>query len=130
MSFGSGGIAITFVGGSNGASRVTGIAALPGGRILAIGSASASEANGSGVALVSFGVNGSLDTTFGGSGKVIFYFMGMTTASANGLALQPDGKILVVGGLFDLARYLPDGSLDTTFGAGGKVTSAFAVPGD
>jgi uncharacterized delta-60 repeat protein len=129
-SFGSGGVATTFVGGSDGPSRVTGIAALPGGRILAIGSGSASEANGSGFALVSYGVNGGLDTTFGGSGTVIFYFMGMITASANAVALQPDGKILVIGGVFDLARYLPDGSLDTTFGAGGKVTTAFASPGD
>jgi uncharacterized delta-60 repeat protein len=130
LSFGSGGVATTFVGGSDGPSRVTGIAALPGGRILAIGSGSASEANGSGFALVSYGVNGGLDTTFAGSGTVIFYFMGMITASANALALQPDGKVLVIGGLFDLARYLPNGSLDTSFGAGGKVTTAFALPGD
>jgi uncharacterized delta-60 repeat protein/uncharacterized repeat protein (TIGR01451 family) len=49
------------------------------------------------------------------------------------LALQPDGKI-VVGGYavnnsgdkdFALVRYNYDGTLDTTFGAGGKVTTDF-----
>jgi uncharacterized delta-60 repeat protein len=54
--------------------------------------------------------------------------------SATAIALQPDAKI-VVGGTsspdsssqsFGVARLNPDGSLDPTFGAGGKVTTAFA----
>jgi len=53
------------------------------------------------------------------------------------LALQPDGKI-VAGGYavnlagnrdFALVRYNYDGSLDSTFGTGGKVTTDFSVPG-
>jgi uncharacterized delta-60 repeat protein len=66
---------------------------------------------------------GLLDPTFGTGGKVTTHFMG------NGLALQSDGKIVVVGRTsalpspFVVARYNPDGSLDTTFGTGGTVTT-------
>ena len=35
------------------------------------------------------------------------------------IAFQPDGKILVVGSNFDLARFEPDGSFDTGFGSDG-----------
>jgi len=80
-------------------------------------------------ALVRYNPNGSLDTTFNGTGKV-------TTAmgaygSVNDLALQPDGKLLVAGAgdngshlVFALARYNPNGSLDTSFNGTGKVMTA------
>ncbi len=49
------------------------------------------------------------------------------------LARQADGKLLAGGRSgplgthnFALARFLPNGALDTTFGTGGKVTTAFA----
>ncbi len=56
-------------------------------------------------------------------------------ASVNMLALQPDGKILVVGEFFEasgqprhcLARFLPDGSLDESFG---NETTFFELPGE
>jgi uncharacterized delta-60 repeat protein len=48
------------------------------------------------------------------------------------VALQPDGKIVTAGSTYGsetfegvLVRYLPDGSLDTTFGDAGKVTTDF-----
>jgi uncharacterized delta-60 repeat protein len=48
------------------------------------------------------------------------------TAAADTMVLQPDGKIVVVGRTWpesgSLARLNPDGSLDTSFGAGGFVT--------
>lgn len=74
---------------------------------------------------------GSLDTTFGTTGKVTTS-IGAGADRIYALALQPDGKI-VVGGIenitgvdndFALVRYNPDGSLDTTFGIGGKVSTA------
>src|SRR4051794_18829946 len=71
---------------------------------------------------------GNLDPTFGpGTGKVTTAF-GTSTATVNDIALQSDGKIIAVGSSslatssFALARYNTDGSLDTTFGSGGKVT--------
>lgn len=46
----------------------------------------------------------------------------------NTAAIQPDGKIVAAGvssGRFGLVRYNPTGSLDATFGTGGKVTTSF-----
>jgi uncharacterized delta-60 repeat protein len=48
----------------------------------------------------------------------------VTAIAAHGLAIQPDGKLVVAGGIyaaggsadFALARYNPDGTLDTSFG--------------
>ncbi len=65
--------------------------------------------------------SGGLDPGFGG-GKVSTAFGGDDSA----MALQADGKIVMVGGSgsdFVLARYNADGSLDTSFGAGGLVTT-------
>ena len=70
---------------------------------------------------------GDLDPTFGNGGKRTDW-----TGFASGVAIQPDGKIVVVGGCcspgndFRVARYNPDGSPDTTFGGGtGRVTTDF-----
>jgi uncharacterized delta-60 repeat protein len=67
---------------------------------------------------------GGLDPSFGSGGLVATDFGGRTP---QGIALQPDGKIIVVGGSPDvaLARYNPDGTLDGTFGSGGLVTTVF-----
>src|SRR5438309_1488545 len=74
---------------------------------------------------------GDLDTTFNGTGKVITDFAGAND-QAGSVALQSDGKIVVAGSSdpggnldFALARYNADGSLDTTFGGTGKVTTDF-----
>ena len=74
--------------------------------------------------------DGSLDATFGVGGKVTTDFAG-GTGWINAVVLQPDGK-LVVGGFhlvdhFMLVRYLPDGTLDPTFGSGGRVTTDFGT---
>ena len=70
---------------------------------------------------------GDLDTTFGAGGKVIsdfgsFYDLGFS------VALQADGKILVVGDSnsgIALARYTSTGALDTAFNGTGMVTTSF-----
>ena len=73
--------------------------------------------------LVRFNTDGSLDTTFDGDGRVNTDFFG-NSDEANAIALQTDGKIVVAGSAYNnatskdefaLARYNPDGSLDTTF---------------
>jgi uncharacterized delta-60 repeat protein len=68
---------------------------------------------------------GDLDPTFGGDGLVTTDFGG--TDPARAVAVQSDGKIVVVGGSgdFALARYNQDGSLDTGFGGDGTVTTDF-----
>jgi len=73
---------------------------------------------------------GDLDPSFGSGGKVTTDFA-TGDDDALALALQPDGKVIAVGGAggandFALARYNTDGSLDTSFGTGGKVTTDFS----
>lgn len=51
---------------------------------------------------------------------------------AQAMAIQPDGKIVVVGtalGKLALARFNPDGAIDKTFGTGGTVTTAVGLGG-
>jgi uncharacterized delta-60 repeat protein len=76
------------------------------------------------------------DPTFGDGGRVLTDFAGGTDW-ANALVVQPDGKIIAVGGARDanglglaLARYNSDGSLDTAFGSRGKVFTSFNPGGD
>ncbi|MEP6601811.1 MAG: delta-60 repeat domain-containing protein [Nitrospirota bacterium] len=76
---------------------------------------------------------GQLDRTFGVGGKVQTDFDG-NSDYGRGLALQPDGKLVVVGfsGVYPgfnsaVARHNSDGSLDTTFGNGGIVISHFST---
>ncbi len=72
-------------------------------------------------AIVRYNSNGTLDTAFSGDGKLTMEF-GTTAGgggSANALAIQSDGKIVVVGSDgadFAIARFNTDGTLDTTFG--------------
>jgi uncharacterized delta-60 repeat protein len=88
-------------------------------------------------AVARYNSNGSLDTTFGTNGKVTTDFPGLA-AVASSVVIQPDGKILVAGGAFPnftflgdfkLVRYNSNGSLDTTFGVGGIVTTSFPGQG-
>ncbi|MCJ7509854.1 MAG: peptidoglycan DD-metalloendopeptidase family protein [Dehalococcoidia bacterium] len=73
--------------------------------------------------LARYNANGSLDAGFDGDGMVTTLYAGDVHAKAYAVAIQGDGKIVVAGTCgvgptwnFCLARYLPDGSLDTTFG--------------
>ena len=84
-----------------------------------------------------YNVDGTLDTTFGRDGKVRTDFPGLA-AVASSVLIQPDGKILVAGGAFplftflgdfELVRYNRNGSLDTSFGNGGIVTTSFPGQG-
>ncbi len=73
--------------------------------------------------------NGSLDTSFSDDGMETTDFGGYFD-SANAVALQGDGKIVVVGidfasGDFPIARYNPNGSLDTSFSGDGLQTTDF-----
>jgi uncharacterized delta-60 repeat protein len=68
--------------------------------------------------------DGSLDNTFGGDGKVIINMFGYEFAT--GLAIASDGKIVASGNNQDfvdkgrVARLLPNGSLDSSFGNEGR----------
>src|SRR5262245_28800636 len=80
--------------------------------------------------------DGDLDPTFGIGGRVSYWDPSGGWLSGSASAIQSDGKIIVagsIGGLewadFVLTRFKADGSLDTTFGIGGKVTTDFGQGG-
>ena len=82
--------------------------------------------------LFRFNVDGSIDNTFATNGSVITP-MGIADDRARAILTQPDGKIVVAGTCnngvdsdFCAARYLPNGTLDASFGSGGKVITAFS----
>jgi uncharacterized delta-60 repeat protein len=75
--------------------------------------------------------DGSLDATFGSAGTTTVAF-GSLANPLGGAARQPDGKIVVAGYTQDgedvaVARLNTNGSLDATFGIGGKATVDFGV---
>jgi uncharacterized delta-60 repeat protein len=87
-------------------------------------------------ALARYNADGSLDATFDTDGKVTTA-IGSASDGASAVAIQSDGKIVTAGWSYNgtnldfaLARYNTDGSLDTTFGTGGKVTTPIGVTDD
>jgi len=117
-------------------SGINAIALQSNGKILATGFLSDSLKNY--LALVRYNMDGSFDSTFGNGGIVKTLIidtaiMGGAYNCANTIALQNDGKIVVAGYSFysplynlykyysTMARYNINGSLDTSFGNGGKV---------
>ena len=71
---------------------------------------------------------GDLDPTFSGDGRQLTDFG--AGDSGEGVAIQPDGKIVVAGSSsgsdFALARYNLDGSLDSSFSGDGRQTTDFS----
>ena len=123
-SFNGTGVVVTPMGGGN--DYAHGVAIAAGGRIVVAGF-SHNGANND-VAVARYLTDGSLDATFGGTGKV-------TTAVGSGddrghaVVLQPDGRIVVAGLAFNGAnndfavlRYTDAGALDASFNLTGKAT--------
>jgi uncharacterized delta-60 repeat protein len=88
---------------------------------------------GFGFTVARYDSSGNLDSSFGVGGQVSTSFGSSVFVDANSVISQPDGKVVVAGDIkdngkydFALARYNNDGSLDTSFGTGGKVTTDFA----
>jgi uncharacterized delta-60 repeat protein len=101
------------------------------GKIVTVGS-SILSGQGRAYEMARFNSDGSLDTTFGTSGLVRTSFgLAGKFDGISDLAIQSDGKILVVGTSnydasgdeeWSMARYDSSGNLDPTFGSGGKLT--------
>jgi uncharacterized delta-60 repeat protein len=124
-SFDVDGRVITDAGGSGYASSV---ALQLDGKIVAAGHVFNVATSQQDFALVRYLPDGTLDSTFSGDGRLTTDFGASSGASA--VALQRDGKIVAAGGAastFALARYLPNGTLDTTFDDDGRVTTSFST---
>ncbi|PYL56293.1 MAG: hypothetical protein DMF30_10320 [Verrucomicrobia bacterium] len=114
------------------------VALQPDGKLVVVGQTyTNNDFSGEDFAVARYNTDGTLDTTFGVHGKVRTDFPGLA-AVASSVLVQPDGKILVAGGAFplftflgdfELVRYNPNGSLDTSFGNGGIVTTSFPGQG-
>ena len=126
--FGAGGV-VTFPFAGGGA---TAVAVQSNGQILAGGSVSDPDGNGTDFGIVRLNVDGTLDTTFGTGGHVFTNF-GQGMAGVRKLAVQPNGRIVALGTIrtgahnthLAVARYTAAGVPDATFGAGGSVSLSF-----
>jgi uncharacterized delta-60 repeat protein len=124
--FGSGGYAVADFRNAS----VTGIdVATFGDKTYAAGIYTAPGAAQSRIALAAFDRAGRADPSLGGDGTVVTDVVAMAAYQPFGeMAVQPDGKIVVVTALrygppavspeFTVARFNPNGSTDTTFGGG------------
>jgi len=127
--FGTGGTVVTAIGNRDNVAFA--VAIQSDGKIVAAGYSSNID-TGISFTLVRYNADGSLDTSFGNGGKVITPNNGLFHA----VAIQPDGKIIAAGKMFfggeadgasfALLRYNTNGSLDTSFGTGGIVTTQFS----
>ncbi|MGB5014141.1 MAG: hypothetical protein WBO68_08930, partial [Pyrinomonadaceae bacterium] len=102
----------------------------PDGKIVAVGSTDP-ESDAGLCALTRYNPNGSLDTTFGGDGRVTILVSGLPDCVLEAAAIQSDGKIVAAGRVFNpggffnqmaVVRVLPNGDPDTTFSGDGVIT--------
>jgi uncharacterized delta-60 repeat protein len=109
--------------------------ALVGDKVLVSGTAFGLKPKTSDFEIARFNSDGSLDQTFGNNGSIQTPFGSKPGdfATADAMAVQADGKIVVAGTAnvlmnkqliseLAVARYTPNGALDTTFGNNGELT--------
>ena len=132
VSLNSTGTVITTIGSGGDVAR--GVALQPDGKIVLAGYCS--NGTSSDFCLARYLASGTLDVSFNGSGTVITP-IGVGDDYAISLALQPDGKIIVAGVCsngansdFCLARYLANGTFDTSFNSTGKVITPIGSSDD
>ncbi|MEI8007678.1 MAG: delta-60 repeat domain-containing protein [Bacteroidota bacterium] len=123
--FGSKGMVKTSL--KSGEDLLSSIVLLPDNKILVSGSAYNGTHND--FAMLKFLPQGGIDTTFGTKGMFLMHARGGNDI-ASSMALQPDGKIIVVGSssdgnydAFALARFKPEGDPDPSFGKNGLVVT-------
>jgi len=128
-SFGVGGIVTTDFGGSNNSSGA--IAIQSDGKIVVAGTNHNGSNNDFGV--VRYFITGTLDSSFGIAG-IVTTAVGSSHDQGEAIAIQVDGKIVVAGSShngsnndFGVVRYFITGTLDSSFGTGGIVTTAIGA---
>lgn len=98
------------------------IAVQPDGKIVIAGTSGDGQSL---FAVVRLNFDGSFDTGFGNNGIVLTAVPGSSQSNLKDICFLPDGRIVVGGDVvfskkqYAAARYLPNGTLDPTFGSGG-----------
>lgn len=121
-SFGVDGKVLRSVASGTAAESFTKVALQPDGAIVVAGF------TGSTYLIERYTAQGALDASFALEGSRIAYFSGTARSEIEALARQDDGKLLVAGRVrissgqydFGVARYNPDGTLDTSFNGTGQ----------
>jgi uncharacterized delta-60 repeat protein len=109
--------------GLNQQSEILALAIQTDGKIIAVGNVGSPRS----FLISRYNADGSLDASFGSAGNAMTNFSA-GPSSANAVAIQSDGKIVVAGyagALFALTRYNSNGALDQSFGSAGMVTGLF-----
>ena len=132
----NGSVSLSFPGGLSIEEYFVDVKILSSGKLLVSATVNTGTAASTDMGIMRLNSNGSIDTSFGVAGARVIGFD--RTGSDNrdivrGMAIQPNGRIVLVGdaaggiGGIDMAvvRLNADGSLDTSFGSGGKTTVAF-----
>ena len=125
-SFGTGGIVLTEIRTGRVSDEPCSVVLQPDGKIVVLGKSSDGGINPGYHALVRYNPNGSLDSGFGESGKIISFGHGPFLD----VVLQPDGKLVVAGQRSGIGRYNPNGSLDMSFAANGIFATSIALQPD
>lgn len=131
--FGAGGKSVVGFDGTT--LQLGGLILLPNSKIIAVGRSSDPNTSSANVILVRYNSDGSLDTSFGVDGRII-KSINSDSFEIVSCKLQDDGKIIVGGTVYDysnpmvtsidlfLLRFLGDGTMDSSFGNNGLVTTS------
>ena len=130
---GDGGRLIDFAGGPD---LANGLAIQPNGKIVIVGSSYQGATTGTDLAVARLKANGNLDKSFSGDGlQTTDFGNGAAADAGETVAIQPDGRLVVVGWSdqggstgtdYALARFKPNGKLDKSFSGDGRTTLDFA----
>ncbi len=118
--------------GSFGDAGAFGVALQSDGKIVAVGITNIHGSHTRDFALARYNLNGSLDTSFSGDGKQTADSSGISPGRAGWRSRRTarssrSAGLLTPTGAFALARFNPNGSLDTSFSADGLQTTDFGV---
>jgi len=108
--------------------RAFGLTVQPDNKIVVVGGKCSPSCS---VAIARYTTNGSLDTTFNGTGRRVFSFVPGQQSLGQDVVVMSNGKIVVAGFAtgaspdFGIARLLPSGAFDTSFSGDGKLNIDF-----
>src|SRR6185503_8580397 len=102
----------------------------PDGKLVVAGVRNPQFDRGDRISITRYNADGSVDKTFGGKGTVTTDFFASADEVANAVAIQKDGRILLLANSVEqssghpartlLARFTSTGALDNSFASGGK----------